>query len=193
MRAKGRKLDDYSERHHILPRCMGGSNAKDNMVRLLPEEHYVAHQLLVKIYPHKKGLALAAHRMAKQCTGRKSYGWLRRRMSEERKGARLSPAAFAKVLAYARSPEGRAHAAAKQTGKKYSAESRLKMSIAKRGKKRSPEAIAKSAAGNRGKTISVEHRLRISMANAGKRLSQEQFAKRTAARRANRIHRNGKW
>lgn len=36
------------ELHHILPKCMGGDNAKTNLVRLTPREHYICHLLLPK-------------------------------------------------------------------------------------------------------------------------------------------------
>ncbi len=45
-RAIDRELDEYTEVHHIVPRCIGGDNSKSNLVRLTPEEHFVAHQLL---------------------------------------------------------------------------------------------------------------------------------------------------
>src|SRR3990167_2215573 len=77
-RARSRILTGYKERHHIVPRCMKGDNSPQNLVDLTPEEHYVAHQLLVKMHPEVSGLAIAAVRMAKQCTGNKAYGWLRR-------------------------------------------------------------------------------------------------------------------
>lgn len=38
------------ERHHILPKSMGGNNKKENIVFLTPREHYIAHHLLWKIY-----------------------------------------------------------------------------------------------------------------------------------------------
>ena len=43
--------EDYIERHHIIPRCMGGDNNIENIVNLSAAEHFVAHQLLVKINP----------------------------------------------------------------------------------------------------------------------------------------------
>ena len=49
-RAKLRKLDGYFEKHHIIPKCMGGSDDVDNIVKLNAREHFVAHQLLYKIY-----------------------------------------------------------------------------------------------------------------------------------------------
>jgi hypothetical protein len=80
-KAKGRELQEYHEQHHIIPRCLGGDDSKDNLIGLTPEEHYVAHQLLAKAFPHSIGLAYAASMM---CTGRpnnKLYGWIRRRVS----------------------------------------------------------------------------------------------------------------
>jgi len=49
-RAKSRgKIDVYTEKHHILPRSIGGTNDLDNLVHLTGREHFVAHRLLVKI------------------------------------------------------------------------------------------------------------------------------------------------
>lgn len=46
-----RKLKDgvYFERHHIVPRCVGGSDDPDNLVKLKAGEHFLAHRLLSKI------------------------------------------------------------------------------------------------------------------------------------------------
>lgn len=49
----------YSERHHIIPRCMDGSNDPINLVRLSPRAHFICHWLLTKIFPDTKGLQLA--------------------------------------------------------------------------------------------------------------------------------------
>ena len=58
-RAKNRMLDDneYVERHHIVPKCLGGNNSKNNIVKLYPKEHYIAHLLLYRIHPNHQGLA----------------------------------------------------------------------------------------------------------------------------------------
>lgn len=42
-------VGDGLERHHILPRCLGGSKAKSNLVLLTYREHFIAHWLLVKM------------------------------------------------------------------------------------------------------------------------------------------------
>lgn len=76
-------FEGYKERHHIIPRCMGGSDEENNLVDLTPEEHFVAHQLLVKIHPDNINLWRAVKLMTSGNTkqGRsknKMYGWLKR-------------------------------------------------------------------------------------------------------------------
>ena len=39
----------YTESHHIVPESLGGSNRKENKVRLTPREHFVCHWLLTKM------------------------------------------------------------------------------------------------------------------------------------------------
>lgn len=41
----------YTERHHIVPKCMGGSNELENLIDLTLREHYLAHMMLAKAYP----------------------------------------------------------------------------------------------------------------------------------------------
>lgn len=53
----------YYENHHILPKCLGGTNDKENLVLLTAREHYLCHKLLTYIYPNSRGLALAFFRM----------------------------------------------------------------------------------------------------------------------------------
>ena len=48
-RAKDRILESYTERHHIIPQSLGGSNAKDNLVDLTAREHFICHWLLIKM------------------------------------------------------------------------------------------------------------------------------------------------
>lgn len=78
-RAKNRTLSVKTETHHIIPRCMGGNNNASNLAELTPEEHFLAHELLVKIYPENKSLVFAAHMMGATRQNNKVYGWLKRR------------------------------------------------------------------------------------------------------------------
>lgn len=85
-RAQNRILSKniYTEKHHIVPVTIGGSNEKSNLVRLLPEEHLLAHLLLTRMFPNSLGLAYAVVKMTscwKYTTG-KSYGIIKRAASK---------------------------------------------------------------------------------------------------------------
>lgn len=48
-RAKGRnRTVGYTERHHAVPKALGGSNRLDNIVILTYREHFICHWLLTK-------------------------------------------------------------------------------------------------------------------------------------------------
>lgn len=106
-KAKLRSLDGsvYVEKHHIVPKCMGGDNSQGNLVELTAKEHFLAHKLLVRIYPNVKGVwyALVAMGRISQFKS-KIFESERQRAYEMRRGF------------------------------KYSEESKLKMSLAKKGK-----------------------------------------------------------
>lgn len=42
--------DGYTEKHHIVPRSLGGSDKSENIVKLTAKEHYICHLLLTKMY-----------------------------------------------------------------------------------------------------------------------------------------------
>jgi len=44
----------YTEKHHIIPRSLGGSDSAHNLVRLTAREHFLCHWLLVKMYKENK-------------------------------------------------------------------------------------------------------------------------------------------
>lgn len=87
-RAKSRELDCYTETHHVVPKCLGGTDDPENLVRLTAGEHYVCHQLLTKIYPDHSGLVFAAIKMTfgQNRINNKMYGWLKTRYSEYMRG-----------------------------------------------------------------------------------------------------------
>ena len=65
-RKKG--LGIYYEAHHIIPKCFGGEgNCRNinhlNIVLLTPKEHYMAHLLLVAIYPNSSAMYKALWNM----------------------------------------------------------------------------------------------------------------------------------
>lgn len=40
----------YLEKHHIVPRCIGGLDTKDNLVNIPAREHFLLHWMLCRIY-----------------------------------------------------------------------------------------------------------------------------------------------
>ncbi|AUS02050.1 HNH nuclease [Vibrio phage 3.058.O._10N.286.46.B8] len=52
-------IDGYIEHHHIIPKCMGGSDDPSNIVRLTAREHLLAHYYLWKDNPEHGGLSIA--------------------------------------------------------------------------------------------------------------------------------------
>jgi 5-methylcytosine-specific restriction endonuclease McrA len=59
------KSDSYCESHHIIPKSLGGSNEKENLVNLTPREHFIAHRLLTKMTtgPANRSMWWALHRI----------------------------------------------------------------------------------------------------------------------------------
>jgi len=43
------KISGYTEKHHIIPRSLGGNNKKENIAVLTAREHFVCHWLLTKM------------------------------------------------------------------------------------------------------------------------------------------------
>jgi hypothetical protein len=122
-----KKQGIYYESHHIFPECMGGSNDKENKVLLLPEEHYVAHQLLIKIYPGNSKLIYAAKMMTCNAPNNnrsknKLYGWLRCKFGESMKNRVFTD-------------EHRKKISESLTGKKLSEDHKKAISDSKRGEK----------------------------------------------------------
>lgn len=53
-RIKNPLKEGYKEKHHIIPKSLGGSNDKSNLVYLTAKEHYICHLLLVRITQNDK-------------------------------------------------------------------------------------------------------------------------------------------
>jgi len=128
-RAQAREILGYREKHHIIPKCLGGSDEENNIVALTAREHFIAHQLLVKIYPKVRGLSWALLLMCgkKKYAKSRAYEWAKKaaakHISESRAGVKL-------VM----TPSRRAFYASR-VGAKHTEESKAKMSKVQKGKK----------------------------------------------------------
>ncbi len=101
-RAVGRSRRGYMERHHIVPKCMGGSDCKENLVYLTAKEHFIAHKLLVRIYPNVYGLRQALIAMGRLGEFKsRIVASDRQRAAELRRGFRYSMASREKMSASA--------------------------------------------------------------------------------------------
>jgi len=63
-RARNRKLQGYLERHHVIPRCLDGTDELNNLVELTAREHFIIHKLLCEIYPDNDKIFFAYRMMA---------------------------------------------------------------------------------------------------------------------------------
>jgi hypothetical protein len=145
-RAKNRILEGYTEIHHILPKCMGGTNDAFNLVILTPEEHLIAHLLLIKINPHPS-LLYAAMRMYNKKSANsknKGYGFLRRQ--------------FANHMSIRMIGENNP-----MYGKQQSDEQKRTSSVSNKGK----------ISPMKGKTMSIDSRKKMSVAKKGKYIGKD--------------------
>lgn len=62
-KAKLRSTPVVGEWHHIMPKCLGGSNYEENLVKLTYREHLVSHWILTKIYPKNNKIQYALFRL----------------------------------------------------------------------------------------------------------------------------------
>lgn len=81
-KAKNRVLKRYSETHHIIPKCLGGDDSKDNLVDLTAREHFVAHLLLAKIHGGVLWVALNLF----DVNNSHQYEWVRKQVSKAMSG-----------------------------------------------------------------------------------------------------------
>jgi len=44
---------EHLEEHHIIPKCLGGTNESHNLVKLTPKAHFICHWLLTKMVKNR--------------------------------------------------------------------------------------------------------------------------------------------
>jgi hypothetical protein len=165
----------YYEKHHIIPKCFGGSNDISNLVKLRARDHFEAHKLLAQMYDegsqeHYK-MVHAYHRMThpfykKNIITAEEYEEARILFSKVRKDKKTSDEIKIKM--------SKSHSGEKNHfyGKSHSVETKAKMSKIRKGKKLSVETKLKMSAAksgekhyNFGKSISNEQKQKLSEAN----------------------------
>jgi hypothetical protein len=199
-KAKNRVLSDtiYQEKHHIIPKSLGGSNLPNNLVSLTLREHYVAHLFLSKMYvgEAKKKMLFALWRMLLQEKKRGSRVFemyrkkyieealkhqtitdeFRKKVSEGKKGK--SPTKTKKVL----EKNNRQKVTMLGSGnpmfnKKHSEETKRKISEKNKGKIQSKSSIEKRMSKIRGKKMKEGCHLGEKNPMFGKKHSEETLEK----------------
>lgn len=162
----------YYESHHIIPKCMGGSNDILNLILLIPKEHYMAHRLLCMMYPDHNGIHYAMLCMI--------GGW-KSKNKRYAPSSRIYEQIRAKSLPGPRDEIIRKKISNSLKGKTHSEETRLRMSIAQKNKApMSEETKQKISKAKKGKTlppISEETRTRLS--NASRNRIRNPFSEET--------------
>jgi len=136
----------YYENHHVIPKCLDGSDEKENLILLTFKEHFLCHKLLTYIYPHDRKIACAYHKMA---------------FSKKNKchiSARNYVYAKELISLIPMSEETKEKIKISNTGRIHSEESKAKMSKKLKGK----------LASNKGKKMSEEQKLKLSLSHKGK-------------------------
>ena len=163
-------VEGYTERHHIHPESLGGSNAKENFVDLTAREHYLCHLLLTKMLTGaaKKSMHFAFYAMSRKKEGMERYvpnshvyeivrkkidrtpsDETRRKMSEAQKNrpalSEEGRANLSKGVKASYTPELRQKRSEQFKGRTFSDETLARMSAAKSGVKRSDESRKKQS------------------------------------------------
>lgn len=197
-RAKNRILNCYKEKHHIIPKCLNGTNEESNLVYLTAKEHFICHRLLCLIYPNSSKLKYALWMMMnvkrkdqdrykisvriykflkEDCATNSSQNLKGKKrpqlVIDKLKGHKCSEETKEKIKKNhwtkgSRSKEIRELISKVQKGKKESEEFKKKISNLQKGKKHSQETKEKISKANKGKIMSDESKLKISKANKGK-------------------------
>lgn len=157
----------YYESHHIVPRCLGGSDEKENLVLLTAREHFICHKLLVEIYPKNHSIIYSYIMMTLN-----NKNQIRNFKISNREYARLknenSKLASQRLLKYSLGKKGILN---HRYGKKFSEEHKNKIRTSNTGKTHSKETIEKI------KMIKMEYFKTHSIHNKGLKLNEDQKIK----------------
>lgn len=83
--------EGYTERHHILPRALGGGDEPENLIALTPEDHFFAHLLLARAYGGSMWCPVAfmiggVRKGWRARKSRREYGWAKLAMARNMSG-----------------------------------------------------------------------------------------------------------
>lgn len=161
------KREQYIEKHHIIPKSMGGSDDLNNIVELTAREHFIAHWLLYRIYPNESSIIYAFWMMTNRFKNFSSIAYEESKIahSYNHKGFQHSDKTR-KLISKKRKLQGN-----NWNGKTHTVESKSKMSESAKNKNMSEDTKSsrnkKMSESALGVKKSKEHRKNIALAKAG--------------------------
>lgn len=173
-------LEGYFEKHHIIPKCLGGTNSSDNYVLFTAREHVIAHKLLWKANPENYSLMWAYTRTVNAHKDLLTWSDVEKAkiakakfMSERIISQETKDKISATLTGHKRSQESIEKGRAKQTGQTRTDETKKNLSDKRKelvasGWTVPEEARKKIGDFFRGRPISEEHKQNISKATKGK-------------------------
>lgn len=183
----------YTEMHHIVPRCMGGSDSPENLVKLTVINYIKAHVLLSRMYPDNEKLkyAVFATTLYSEISNKARITTILdmdldviSRIKEDaviaRRGKRLSIETRKKMSDSHKGENNHFY------GKHHTEEVKNKLSKINTGKHHSEESIKKISLGNQGKIVSEESKKKISSSRKGIIFSEETKRKMSEAKKLKR-------
>ena len=131
-RARSRPVLPIVESHHIIPKSLGGTNKKENLVNLTPKEHFVCHLLLTKMHTgkEKQKMVYALWAIMNLCNNHQYRKKVRGRTYENLRKEFVS--AQKSITGIARHNTGKKRP--ERTSATFTAEWRANISTAKKGK-----------------------------------------------------------
>ena len=164
--------EEYHERHHILPRCMGGTNDPENLINLFAREHFEAHRLLALENPDNPKIIHAWWMMSTVTKSNKKRVTVTSEEYEEARKALSQAISGENNPWYGKSsPRKGAHLSEEQ--KQHLREINLGERSAKYGVPVSEETRRKISLANRGKVATEETRQKLREAHLGKNMGVE--------------------
>ena len=197
------KKDEYYETHHIVPRSIGGTDEPLNLINLTAKEHFLAHWLLYKMSsgknkskmayalfmmcsnnPNQKRIVsarqyeIAKKAIVNSCSNENNPNYQKQLWSEEERLKISKRQTGSSNSMYGKTPWNKG-----LLGSKHTEETKLKMSVAHKGKVFSDETRKKLSDAHKGKILSEATKEKLRQANLGKKPKPESIEKTAAANR----------
>lgn len=164
--------DRYYERHHIVPKCIGGTDDKNNLIDLYAKEHYEAHRLLALENPENQKLIYAWWMMSTTIKSSRRRESITPEEYEEVRIALSAAISGENSPLYGKpSPRRGAHLTEEQ--KKHLREINLGALNPKYGKPVSEETRAKMRVARLGKVATEEGKLNMRNSHLGKNMGAD--------------------